>query len=106
MARIRENFLEAGMGEWSKTFGYVYCADPGQRVLFAFFVAVIVAVSETALYIIWQSRSSSSSSQPVRRKYIRAKKQDGDPHSTSATAKEEDYPDGLRLRIQATTSKD
>ncbi|KAE9399869.1 hypothetical protein BT96DRAFT_1100608 [Gymnopus androsaceus JB14] len=76
------------------------------RVLFAFFVAVIVAVSETVLYIIWQSRSSSSSSQPVRRKYIRAKKQDGDPHSISATAKEEDYPDGLRLRIQATTSKD
>ncbi|KAJ3893331.1 hypothetical protein GG344DRAFT_15405, partial [Lentinula edodes] len=46
------------------------------RVLFALFVAVIVAISETALYIIWQSRSSSHPTTAKTRKYIRAKKED------------------------------
>ncbi|KIK61589.1 hypothetical protein GYMLUDRAFT_73098 [Collybiopsis luxurians FD-317 M1] len=70
------------------------------RVLFALSVAVIVAFSEIVLYIIWQSRSSSSSgTRKVRRKYLRAKKEDGE--NPSAGSADDEMPEGLRLRVNA-----
>ncbi|KAF9074917.1 hypothetical protein BDP27DRAFT_1415831 [Rhodocollybia butyracea] len=73
------------------------------RMLFALFVAVIVAVAETVLYIIWQSRSSSSSLAPrppkSRRKRIQVKKEDVEELITSS-ADGKTLPEGLRLRTQ------
>ncbi|KAJ4498922.1 hypothetical protein C8R41DRAFT_755987 [Lentinula lateritia] len=71
------------------------------RVLFALFVAVVVAISETALYIIWQSRSSSHLTTAKTRKHIRAKKEDNEnPSLPNHSPTNEDDRGGLRLRIQ------
>ncbi|KAJ3720948.1 hypothetical protein C8R42DRAFT_581609 [Lentinula raphanica] len=75
------------------------------RVLFAFFVAAIVAISETVLYILWQSRSYSSPSEANKiRRYIRAKKVDNEADSPTPRAETTDnrdvQQDGLRLRLQ------
>lgn len=79
----------------------LFCADPVQRVLFALFVAVVVAISETALYIIWQSRSSSHLTTAKTRKHIRAKKEDNEnPSLPNHSYTNEDDRGGLRLRIQ------
>ncbi|KAJ3732030.1 hypothetical protein DFJ43DRAFT_328202 [Lentinula guzmanii] len=70
------------------------------RVLFALFVAFVVAISETVLYILWQSRSSSSNKV---RKYISVKKEDSETPSlpnSDTTEVEKTHHDGLRLRIQ------
>jgi len=73
------------------------------RVLFALFVAIVVAISEGVLYIIWQSRRSGAKALRTRRKLVRAnhKKDDGD---ADLDACEPDVgnvkvqPDGLRQR--------
>ncbi|KAJ4473681.1 hypothetical protein J3R30DRAFT_3338336 [Lentinula aciculospora] len=71
------------------------------RILFALFVAVVVAISETVLYIIWQSRSSSAKTTKMRR-LIRAKKEDKEnsDHLNTNTTNEEAHHNGLRLRVQ------
>ncbi|KAF9462933.1 hypothetical protein BDZ94DRAFT_1165080 [Collybia nuda] len=53
------------------------------KVLLSLFVAVVVAVSETVLYIIWQSRRSSSKLRSIRPELSSSKhkKDDGDTYS-------------------------
>ncbi|KAH9479489.1 hypothetical protein JR316_0008083 [Psilocybe cubensis] len=51
------------------------------RVLFALFAAIVVALAEAVLYIIWQSRQSKSPK--ARRRLARHKKVDQPPESNS-----------------------
>ncbi|KAK7445407.1 hypothetical protein VKT23_014824 [Stygiomarasmius scandens] len=61
----------AGAAAWigSANTGWKY----EWRVLFSFFVAVVVAISELVLFILWQSRSSPGE-RKKQQKYIRSKK--------------------------------
>lgn len=75
-----------------------------QRVLFALFVATVVAISEAVLYIIWQSRRSTAEAPlRTRRKLISAdhKKDDRDTGSDADELNVGNVmvkPDGLRQR--------
>ncbi|KAF8909341.1 hypothetical protein CPB84DRAFT_1765887 [Gymnopilus junonius] len=53
------------------------------RVLFALFAAIVVAVSEAGLYMIWQSRSSTS--EPLRKKRLPALHKKVDPATETDT---------------------
>ncbi|THU91514.1 hypothetical protein K435DRAFT_968140 [Dendrothele bispora CBS 962.96] len=67
------------------------------RVLFSFFIAVVVAISEIVLFIIWSSRSSLEE-RTEERKYIRSKKVEDAP--LEETEPEKDVTKGLRQRTR------
>lgn len=75
-----------------------------QRVLLSLFVAIVVAISEGFLYIIWQSRRSASKALPGKHRAIAAakhKKDDGDPGDgpiETADVPEQEAINALRQR--------
>ncbi|KAF7964994.1 hypothetical protein HWV62_1168, partial [Athelia sp. TMB] len=70
-----------------------------QRLLVAFLVAAVVGVSETILYIIWESRKAGKSPRKTRRLQARHKKVDEEPVGQEETKPE--TPENLRQRLTA-----
>jgi MFS superfamily sulfate permease-like transporter len=61
-----------------------------QKVLFGLFVAIVVAITEASLYLIWQSRRSKSAERKVKRRRLpdaRHKKEE-EPQDASDTIDE------------------
>ncbi|KAF7973959.1 hypothetical protein HWV62_13924 [Athelia sp. TMB] len=74
------------------------------RLLVAFLVAAVVGVSETILYIIWESRKAGKSPRKTRRLQARHKKVDEEPVGEEETKSE--TPENLRQRLTAGTADD
>jgi len=70
-----------------------------QRVLFGLLVASVVAISETVLYLIWQSRTDGSRRRRAQLKaQTRQKKGDGSDDDEDQEEEQQDVTDGLRRR--------
>ncbi|KAJ7746863.1 hypothetical protein DFH07DRAFT_581187 [Mycena maculata] len=79
----------AGMTNWKNEW----------QVLFSLLVAAVVAISEAVLYLIWDSRRSSTRSRPRRKLKVSAKKRDeGVIKVIDAARIEHGIPVGLRQR--------
>ncbi|KAF8920776.1 hypothetical protein CPB85DRAFT_1428824 [Mucidula mucida] len=68
------------------------------RVLFSFFVAIVVAVSEGVLYLIWQSRREAS--RKLKRRFIARHKKDDGPNPEVDNSPAADENPVLRRRKQ------
>lgn len=78
-----------------------------QRTLFALFVALLVTVSETVLYLLWQSASSSTKA--TKRGSAKHKKPDGGINQSlviDRDKREIDHNTGLRHRLVQTNEED
>lgn len=83
---------------------YEYKAYHVQRVLFALLVAVVVAVAEGALFLIWQSGSIQASPKRKRLRVARHKKDDDEADAAEPETVTEQHRPGLRHRVlEATT---
>ncbi|KAJ3517745.1 hypothetical protein NLJ89_g322 [Agrocybe chaxingu] len=91
-----------GLAAWWGTGGTGWKDE--WRVLFAFFSAIIVAVAEAGLYLIWQSRKAKSSAHKVKRRSALHKKIDpapkthGEDNSPAAITNTPDESTTLRHR--------
>ncbi|KAJ7576879.1 hypothetical protein C8J56DRAFT_799406 [Mycena floridula] len=74
------------------------------RVLFSLFVGLVVAISETVLYLLWQSRRSNVSRNRSSRMSAKHKRSDGDTHRAVAAVQSSESPKIVGLRQRAVQS--